>query len=186
MHLRDRIVEETERVTAAHLDGAPGRVVMKMNSLIDGPLIEALYRASRAGVSVDLVIRGICGLRAGVPGVSENIRVVSIVGRFLEHARIFAFESNGLTRCFIGSADMMARNLDHRVEVVTPVEDPEAVADLLTLLNVQLEDTALAWTLEPDGTWRLREPGPGDEPLNSQDELMRLTAARADAARAGA
>jgi polyphosphate kinase len=146
---------------------------MKINAIIDGPIIEALYRASQAGVQVDLIVRGICGLRAGVPGVSENIRVHSIVGRFLEHARIFAFTSGRETRYFIGSADIMARNLDHRVEVVTPVEDPIARREIQHVLDVQLADTALAWRLEPDGSWsRLADDPAAGPPLNSQEALL--------------
>jgi polyphosphate kinase len=172
-HLRNGLLAEIERVTAAHLDGEPGRVVMKINAIIDGPIIEALYRASQAGVQVDLIVRGICGLRAGVPGVSENIRVHSIVGRFLEHARIFAFTSGRETRYFIGSADIMARNLDHRVEVVTPVEDPIARREIQHVIDVQLADTALAWRLEPDGSWsRLADDPAAGPPLNSQEALL--------------
>jgi polyphosphate kinase len=172
-HLRNGLLEEIERVTAAHLAGEPGRVVMKMNAIIDGPIIEALYRASQAGVQVDLIVRGICGLRAGVPGVSENIRVISIVGRFLEHARIFTFTSGAATRYFIGSADMMARNLDHRVEVVAPVEDPGAQREVQHVIDLQLADTSLAWRLEPDGSWaRLADDPDAGPTLNSQDALL--------------
>lgn len=180
VHLRDGIIEEIERVAAAHRPGAPGRVVMKMNSLIDGPVIQAIYRASRAGVPVDLIVRGIAGLRPGVPGVSDNVRVISIVGRFLEHSRVFAFTSGGTTRYLIGSADMMARNLDNRVELVTPVEDPAATRELQTVLDLQLADTALAWELRPDGTWHRRRPAEGQDPLDSQAALMEraLRAAR--------
>ncbi len=172
LHLRDGLIAEIERVVDAHRRGVPGRVVMKMNALIDGPVIAALYRASQAGVPVDLVVRSIVGLRPGIPGVSENIRVVSIVGRFLEHARIFAFHSGDDVAMWIGSADMMVRNLDHRVEVVTPVRDPAAVAELGEVLELMLADTALAWTLHADGTWA-RVPVPdGEAPLDSQARLM--------------
>ena len=173
-HLRDGLLAEIERVTAGHLAGEPGRVVMKLNSIIDGPVIEALYRASQAGVPVDLIVRSITGLRPGVPGVSETIRVVSIVGRFLEHSRVFAFTSGDSTRYWIGSADVMVRNLDHRVEVVAPVEDEVACRELQKVLDVMLADTALAWRLEPDGQWtRVAESVPDGEPLvNSQEALM--------------
>jgi polyphosphate kinase len=171
-HLRDGILAEIERVVSAHTPDDPSRVVMKMNSLIDGPVIEAIYRASQAGVPVDLIVRGIAGLRPGVPGVSENVRVISIVGRFLEHARIFAFTAEGETRYWIGSADMMARNLDNRVELVTPVEDPAATRELQSVLDLQLADTALAWELGPDGGWTRRRPEPGEDPLDSQEALM--------------
>ena len=151
---------------------SPSRVVMKMNSIIDGPVIRAIYLASQAGVRVDLIVRGIAGLRPGVPGVSENVRVISIVGRFLEHARVFAFTAGGETGYWIGSADMMARNLDNRVELVAPVEDPAARAEIQEILDLQLADTALAWELGPDGTWRGSSPSRAQAPLNSQEALM--------------
>jgi polyphosphate kinase len=176
--LRDGVIAEVERVIEAHEQGTPGRIVMKLNALIDGPVIQALYRASRAGVTVDLVIRGICGLRPGVPGVSEHIRVVSIVGRFLEHARILAFSAGDESRYYIGSADMMARNLDHRVELVTPVEDPAARRELGEILEIMLTDTALAWRLHADASWTKVEPAEGEEPLDSQRELMDRAARR--------
>ncbi|MFP5451382.1 MAG: polyphosphate kinase 1 [Thermoleophilia bacterium] len=184
VHRRDGIIGEIERVVAAHRPGSPSRVVMKMNSLIDGPLIEAIYRASCAGVQVDLIVRGIAGLRPGVPGVSDNVRVISIVGRFLEHSRVFAFTAEGRTRHWIGSADMMARNLDNRVELVTPVDDPVAQRELEAVIDLQLADTALAWELGPDGGWTHRRAPDGAEPLNSQDALMERAAraARAESA----
>jgi polyphosphate kinase len=171
-HIRDGVIREIERVVAAHTPESPSRVVMKMNSIIDGPVIQAVYRASQAGVPVDLIVRGIAGLRPGVPGVSENVRVISIVGRFLEHARIFAFTAGGETGYWIGSADMMARNLDNRVELMAPVEDRMACEELQAVIDLQLADTALAWELGPDGSWRRIEPAPGEAPLNSQEALM--------------
>ena len=172
VHLRDGIIREIDRAAAAHRPDSPSRVVMKMNSLIDGPIIEAIYRASQAGVPVDLIVRGIAGLRPGVPGVSDNVRVVSIVGRFLEHSRVFAFTADGETRYLIGSADMMARNLDNRVELVTPVDDPGAVRELQAVIDLQLADTALAWELGSDGRWTHRRAAEGETPVNSQDALM--------------
>jgi polyphosphate kinase len=171
-HIRDGIITEIERVLAAHSPDSPSRVVMKMNSIIDGPVIQAICRASQAGVRVDLIVRGIAGLRPGVEGVSENVRVISIVGRFLEHARSFAFTAGGETAYWIGSADMMARNLDNRVELIAPVEDPAAAAEIQEVLDLQLADTALAWELGPDGSWTRVEPEPGEPPLNSQEALM--------------
>jgi polyphosphate kinase len=171
-HIRDGIIAEIERVVAAHSPESPSRVVMKMNSIIDGPVIQAIYRASQAGVPVDLIVRGIAGLRPGVEGVSENVRVISIVGRFLEHARIYAFSANGESAYWIGSADMMARNLDNRVELIAPVEDPAAAAEIQEVLDLQLADTALAWELGPDGSWSRVAPEPGEAPLNSQEALM--------------
>ncbi|WP_217914942.1 polyphosphate kinase 1 [Miltoncostaea marina] len=181
-HLREGVIAEIERVVAAHSPESPSRVVMKMNSIIDGPVIEAIYRASQAGVRVELIVRGITGLRTGVPGVSENVRAISIVGRFLEHARIFAFTAGGETTFWIGSADMMARNLDNRVELVTPVDDPAARAELQAVLDLQLADTALAWELGPDGGWRRVRPAAGEAPLNSQEALMRYASTQARSA----
>ena len=171
-HLRSGIIREIDRAIEGHDPASPSRVVMKLNSIIDGPIIEAVYRASQAGVPVDLIVRGITGLRPGIPGVSDNVRVISIVGRFLEHARVFAFTVGGQTRYWIGSADMMARNLDNRVELVAPVDDPLACEEIQALIDVQLSDTALAWELGPDAVWRRIEPAAGQEPLNSQDALM--------------
>jgi polyphosphate kinase len=176
-HLRDGIIEEIEATVRAHEQGRPARIAMKLNSLVDKRCIRTLYRASQAGVPVDLNIRGICCLRPGVEGVSENIRVVSVVGRFLEHSRIFAFERDGETNVYIGSADLMPRNLDTRVELVTPVEDPALKDDLLDTLERSLADTTNAWDLASDGTWTRREPG--DEPRSVQRELMLGHAARA-------
>ena len=132
---------------------------MKMNSLVDPESIQALYRASQAGVKVDLNIRGICCLKPGVKGVSENIRVVSVVGRFLEHARIFTFHRNGDSRYYIGSADLMPRNLDNRVELLTPVESPELQAELEDTLERCFNDDTFAWELRADGSWERRTGG---------------------------
>lgn len=143
--------------------GADGRIVMKMNSLVDPAMIDELYRASQAGVEVDLVIRGICSLRPGIPGLSDTIRVRSIVGRYLEHSRIYCFGSGagpGRPKYLIGSADLMPRNLDRRVEALVPVEDPALQAELAEILDLNLADDRLAWTLLPDGRW---QPPTGDE-----------------------
>jgi polyphosphate kinase len=153
--LREQIIERIQRETAA---GADGRIVMKMNALVDQDSIEALYDASRAGVSIDLIIRGICCLRPGVPGMSDNIRVRSIVGRFLEHSRIYAFGRRDRRRFYVGSADLMPRNLDRRVEAVTPVDDPDLQSQLQEILDVSLADDVLAWELGPEGEWRKRPP----------------------------
>ncbi len=172
-HLRSAIIDEIEATIAAQAQrpvGQPARIAMKMNALVDRPCIQALYRASQAGVQVELNIRGICRLRPGVEGVSERIRVVSVVGRFLEHSRIFAFERNGSTRVFIGSADLMPRNLDSRVELLAPVDDPALRADLLDALERCLSDDTDAWELHEDGTWVRRAPG--EEARSAQRELM--------------
>jgi polyphosphate kinase len=124
-----------------------------MNSLVDPHLIDSLYDASAAGADIDLIVRGICCLRPDVPGLSENVRVRSVVGRYLEHSRIFRFGEREDAEHYIGSADLMQRNLDRRVEAVTPVTDPSLTARLDEILSIELEDDTLAWTLGPDGTW---------------------------------
>ncbi len=131
-HLRDGILEQIELTIDSHSAETPGRIAMKMNALVDGRCIRALYEASQAGVRVDLNVRGICCLRPGIPGISENIRVVSIVGRLLEHSRIFCFERDGEHTIYIGSADLMGRNLDHRVELATPIESPRCAPSCST------------------------------------------------------
>jgi polyphosphate kinase len=176
--LREAIIAEIEETVAAHEDGKPARIAMKMNALVDRRIIRALYRASQAGVPVDLNIRGICCLIPGVDGVSENIRVVSVVGRFLEHSRIFAFERDGATKVYIGSADLMPRNLDTRVELDAPVEDPVLKEDLLDTLERSLADETNAWELQSDRTWARRTPSEPD-PRSVQRELMLGHAARA-------
>jgi polyphosphate kinase len=157
--MRDSLLEEIRRTIAAHEAGQQTRIAMKMNSLVDRRCIHALYEAAQAGVPVDLNIRGICCLRAGVPGVSENIRVVSVVGRFLEHSRVYAFQRGDERRCYIGSADLMPRNLDTRVELLIPVEDPALRTELEDVLTRCLDDDSFAWDLLPDGTWARRDGG---------------------------
>jgi polyphosphate kinase len=176
--LRDAMIAEIERTVATHADGKPARIAIKMNSLVDRRCIRALYRASQAGVRIDLNIRGICCLVPGVPGVSETIKVNSVVGRFLEHSRIFAFERDGETKVYIGSADLMPRNLDTRVELVTPVDDPTLRDDLLDTLERSLADDSNSWDLGSDNLWRRRAPR-GPEPRSVQRELMLGHQARA-------
>jgi len=157
-----------------------GRIVMKMNSLVDPEMIEQLYDASKAGVEIDLIVRGICCLRPGVPGLSERIRVRSIVGRYLEHSRIFRFAHgrDGGPAFYIGSADLMPRNLDRRVEAVIPIEAPELQERLDEILEVNLADDALAWVLEPDGTWRKVSPD-GTGEVDTHRRLQELAVHRA-------
>ena len=177
-HMRQGIVEEIERTIAAHQDGKPARIRMKMNSLVDKECIQALYRASQAGVPVEINVRGICCLKPGVPGVSENIRVVSIVGRFLEHSRIYSFDRDGECTVYIGSADLMPRNLDTRVELLTPIRDEGLRADLTDTLDRCFADNTNAWELDREGAWTRRSPD-GEEPRNVQRELMTAHAAAA-------
>ena len=133
-----------------------------MNGLEDQVLIRKLYEASQAGVSIDLSVRGNCRIRPGIPGISENIRVISVIGRFLEHSRIWYFANGGDPRYFIGSADWMRRNLSNRVEAIVPIEDPRLQEQLAHLLNVGLEDHRQAWEMLPDGRYRQRRPRPDD------------------------
>ena len=155
-YLRQPLIELIERTIAAHEAGEPARIALKMNSLVDPACIEALYRASQAGVAIDLNVRGICCLRPGIPGVSETINVVSIVGRFLEHSRVYAFHYGEEHSYYIGSADMMPRNLDTRVELLAPVEAPELQAELADTLERCFADDTNAWTLDADGDWHRR------------------------------
>jgi polyphosphate kinase len=151
--LREPLLRQIERTVAAHEAGEPARIVMKMNSLVDQRCIEALYRASQAGVPIDLNVRGICCLIPGLPGVSETIRVHSVVGRFLEHSRIYSFHRGDEHVYYIGSADLMPRNLDTRVELLAPVEDPELYAELEDTLERCMADDTFAWTLDSEGLW---------------------------------
>jgi hypothetical protein len=174
----DRILAEIEQTIEAHRAGKPARIALKMNALVDARCIQALYQASQAGVRVDLNVRGICCLRPGVPGVSENIHVVSVVGRFLEHSRIYAFERGEETRVFFGSADLMPRNLDSRVELVTPIEDTALRAELVDTLERCFADNTNAWTLDSDGRWARRRVENGER-RSVQEELQERHAARA-------
>src|SRR6476469_8177920 len=177
-NLKEGILGEIDRTIEAHSPDRPARIRMKMNALLDAPSIRALYRASQAGVRVDLNVRGICALRPEVRGVSENIEVVSVVGRFLEHSRIFSFERPGETeRVYIGSPDLMPRNLYNRVELVTPVGDQKIRAELLDVLDRSFADNTNAWVLGSDGSYIRRQPD--GKPRNVQRELIELHEARA-------
>ncbi len=168
-NVRDGILEQIEKEIEIHRLRAGGHIIFKLNSLVDPEVIDKLYQASQAGVKIDLIVRGISCIRPGVKGLSENIQVRSIVGRFLEHARIYYFEGDGQRRAYIGSADMMRRNLDRRVEVLSPVVDPKLV-DLLRneVLAPQLEDTLNAWIELSDGSYVRAEAPPGRKPMSSQ------------------
>ncbi len=172
VQLRTKLTELIDREAGHARAGRPARIVIKVNALTDDQMIRVLYRASQAGVSMDLVVRGICSLRPGIPGVSEHIRVRSVVGRFLEHSRIFWFRSGGQDEVYIGSADLMERNLDRRVETLTPVRDPDLLAHLRdVVLQAYLQDTDRAMTL--DSTGRYERPQPEPERLNAQQVLLR-------------
>ena len=167
------IARETEHARA----GRPAAIVAKMNALLDRPTIEALYEASQAGVEIDLIVRGMCALRPGVNEMSERIRVRSIVGRFLEHSRIFSFANGGQPEVFCGSADWMPRNLYERCEVMFPVVDPVLSERLRSeILDTYLDDNVRARLLQPDGRY-LRAPKDGTQPLHAQEWLMELSQA---------
>jgi polyphosphate kinase len=184
--LKDDLVSDIERTIESHSEESPARIRMKMNSLLDASCIRALYRASQAGVEVDLNVRGICALRPGVPGVSENIRVVSIVDRFLEHSRIYSFDRAGERRVLIGSADLMPRNLYNRVELLAPVEDPALKGELADVLDRAFADNTSSWELGTDGVWERRSPEGAGESRNLQRELMQLHLERSESASAAA
>jgi polyphosphate kinase len=178
-NLHRGIVDEIERTIAAHSPETPARIRMKMNSLLDASAIQALYRASQAGVEVELNVRGICALRPGVPDVSDRIEVVSIVGRFLEHSRVYSFERHGEPESiYIGSADLMPRNLYNRVELVTPIRDERVRGELVDVLDRSFADNTNAWELAADGTWDRRRPD--GEPRNLQRELIDRHIAKAE------
>ena len=171
--MRTHIIERIDREIARQRSGKPGHIAMKCNSLTDDALIDALYRASAAGVKVELQVRGMCCLRPGIPGFSDTITVTSVVGRFLEHARLYYFANGGDEELLIGSADMMLRNLERRVEVLFPIKDPKLRASIRdSILRVSLEDTAQCWLLKPDGSYERRLPRPGELPFNSQEHFL--------------
>ena len=163
--------------------GRPARIRIKINALTDTEIIRALYRASQAGVAIDLIVRGVCCLRPGVPGVSESIHVRSVVGRFLEHSRVFWFLNGGAPRVFIGSADLMERSLDRRVEILCPVDDRRLAEHLShVVLLASLRDSARAWLLSHDGRYvRGEESDTESSAIDSQDLLLDWHAAEARA-----
>ncbi|HIK05305.1 MAG TPA: polyphosphate kinase 1 [Trichormus sp. M33_DOE_039] len=174
VNMRDRFLELIRREITNTKNGLTGRIVAKMNSLVDPQIITHLYEASRAGVQIDLIVRGICCLRPGLPDLSENIRVISIIGRFLEHSRMYYFYNNGQEEIYIGSADWMSRNLDRRVEVITPIGDPDIAKDLQEILGIMLADNRQSWDLQGDGTYMQRRPGDDCPEANSQTTLMNM------------
>ena len=171
--MRRRLIEQIQNEIAVCARGGEGEIIMKCNQLVDRKIIRALYMASMAGVKVRLIVRGICCLLPGLPGVSENITVHSIVGRFLEHARVYWFRNGGSSCMFMGSADMMSRNLDRRIEVLTPVLDENIRRTLLEVLRLQLADNMQAWELRGNGEYVRLSPAEGSEPVNSQEILLK-------------
>ncbi len=180
--LKSKLLEKIEREISKHTANSPGLIQFKMNALEDIDITKALYRAAQAGVKIDLIIRDTCRLRPGIAGLSDNVRVISIVGRFLEHSRIFYFQNGGEEEYFIGSADCMKRNLESRVEVVTPVQKTELQAVLRQILNVQLTNQRSVWEMQADGQYiQLR---PKDKQLGAQEALIKLANNRFDEAKA--
>jgi polyphosphate kinase len=173
--LKSALLEKIERECARHAAGAQGFIQIKMNALEDADVTRALYRASQSGVKIELLVRDTCRLRPGVPGLSENVRVVSIVGRFLEHGRIYYFRNGGDEEYLIGSADCMTRNLESRIEVVVPVEDPSLRADLRAVLDTQLAPNRDAWEMQSDGTYTRTD---GDDAPSCQQVLIDLAERR--------
>ncbi|MCR5593536.1 MAG: RNA degradosome polyphosphate kinase [Saccharofermentans sp.] len=171
--MKDYFIKNIRREAEFAKAGKPARIVAKINSLVDGTVIKELYKASCAGVKIDLIIRGICCLKAGIPGLSENITVRSITGRFLEHSRIFMFNNDGNEDLYLASADWMPRNLDRRVELMFPIEDPDCRKRIMEVLDVELNDTIRAHYLYPDGTYHKLDLR-GKVKLDSQQELIRL------------
>ena len=169
--LKQGLISRIEKEVEHHRAGRPAGVQMKMNALEDADVTRALYEAARAGVKIDLIVRDTCRLRPGIPGITENVRVVSIVGRFLEHTRIVHFEAGGDPEYWIGSADCMKRNLESRVEVLCPVEDPRHRQEIQAILDLQLEDQRSAWEMDSDGSYTQREPKRPDDP-GSQELLI--------------
>ncbi len=177
--LRSGLLERIEQEIENKKAGKEARVTIKVNSMVDETIIDALYRASQAGVQVDVIVRGICSLRANVPGLSENIRVRSILGRFLEHSRVFAFHNDGDPVVYIGSADMMHRNLDRRVEALVPIKNEEDKRGLIELMDRYLSDETSSWHQEQDGTWtRVHKDAEGNRLMDIQEYLLKTRSRR--------
>ncbi len=180
--LKQALLDKIEREIKQHSAATPGLIQFKMNALEDTDITRALYRASRAGVKIDLIARDTCRLRPGIPGLSESTRVISVIGRFLEHARIYYFRNQGDEEYFIGSADLMKRNLESRVEVVTPVEDSRLRQELRLIIDAQLSSKRNVWEMQPDGKYTEHKDATGKRPLDSQETFIELAQKRKSAA----
>ncbi len=173
VNLRQGMLGMINREIETQRRGTPGHLIFKMNSLVDPPMIQALYQASMAGVKVDLIVRGMCCLKSGIPKISENIRVISVVGRFLEHSRIYYANNGGNEQILLGSADLMPRNINRRVEVLFPVEDRQLIRYIRdNVLATYLVDNLKSRVMTPDGSYLRLKPAEGEEPINSQAWLM--------------
>ena len=180
LNLRSRMIAMIQRERDLAQAGQPGRIIAKMNSLVDPEIIRNLYEASQAGVHIDLIVRGICALRPGISGLSETIRVVSVIGRFLEHSRVFYFGNGGEEEIYIGSADWMNRNLSRRIEAVVPIETPHLRDKLKRLLGIFLDDNRKAWDLQSNGQYIQRRPKDGEPERDAHAILMAETLAAAN------
>jgi polyphosphate kinase len=178
--LKQALLARIERETLQHREYGGGLIQFKINALEDGDIVKALYQASQAGVTIDLIVRDTCRLRPGVPGVSENIRVISIVGCFLEHSRVYYFRNNGAEEYYISSADAMKRNLEARVEVLCPVETPLLVREIRAILDIHLLDTRSAWDMQPDGSYLQRMPAEPAATAGSHCQLIERAEKRVD------
>jgi polyphosphate kinase len=172
-NLRRRLVDHIRAVAEAAEAGTAARIRIKVNNLTDPEIVAELYRASQAGAQIEIVVRAICTLVPGVPGMSENIHVRSVLGRFLEHSRLFCFEAGDEKAFLLGSADLMSRNLDHRIEVVVPVADPQVRNELESIFKALLSDNANAWELNGDGSWERTKPKKGERRRLAQAIFMR-------------
>jgi len=179
LNIRSTFLKLIEREINNVKKGGKGYLIFKMNSIVDPTIIAALYEASNAGVKIDLIVRGICCLRPGVPRLSENINVISIIGRFLEHSRIFYFYNNGKEELFVGSADLMQRNLDRRVEIIFPIESQKIKQHIInSILKIALKDNIKARVMKPNGKYEFKKPGDTEEKISFQDWLMKKSVSR--------
>ncbi|GFR70326.1 polyphosphate kinase [Elysia marginata] len=174
--LKKNLIDLINREAENAREGRPARIILKANALTEANVIKALYKASQAGVKVDLVIRGICSLRPGIEGLSDNIRVRSIVGRFLEHTRVYFFQNDTEPKVFCSSADLMIRNLDHRVEACFPIENPKLVTRIKKELELYLTDNTGSWKLLPDGSYEQNRPVRNQKTRNAQQALLETLA----------
>jgi polyphosphate kinase len=171
--VRDGLLERIDREIEFKEAGKDARVRVKVNSLVDEQVIDALYKASKAGVKVEVLVRGMCALRPGVPGLSENITVRSVLGRYLEHSRVFTFLGGGDPAVFIGSADMMHRNLDRRVEALVRLSQPDHIREMNAMFDLAMDDSSASWHLGPDGKWtRFKYDRDGANLVDVQDKIM--------------
>ncbi len=170
--LHSGLIGKIEREIRHARQGKPAKIIIKANAIVEEQAIQALYRASQAGVVVKLIIRGVCCLRPGIPGVSENIEVRSIIGRFLEHGRVYAFENDGQQEIYASSADLMNRNMFRRVEICFPIENKKLHNRVLHDLDLYLRDNTQAWLLQPDGSYQRLMQTADDEPVQAQAMLL--------------